>query len=109
MAIRGEFLDKTEDQLNSFRDQEDPNWIDNYDPSESFRRQCVKEGFHLVHLYPVYHQGWECDEWGAIGTKDGKRFRLETNHGSLYPQEVEPVFPILKTIKTLFFGDDDAD
>lgn len=99
--IRGEFLDKTEEQLNSFSDSCD----DEYDGTEYFRKKCVKAGFYLKQVYPVYHQGWELDEWGAIATKDGKTYRLETDHGSLVYEEIKEGFPIVNAIKTLFFGD----
>lgn len=55
--------------------------------ADGFKRTCLDRGYKLIHIYPIYYQGWEMDQWGAIGLKDGKRFRLETNHGQL---EVEP-------------------
>lgn len=54
-----------------------------------FRKQCVEAGFRLKSLYPCYYQGWECDEWGGTGTKDGKHYCLETSHGGLNPVEIE--------------------
>lgn len=58
-------------------------WLSgNYDPSASFRDEFLTMGFKLLRLYPMYYQGWECDQWGAIGEKDGKLYRLETSHGS---------------------------
>lgn len=53
-----------------------------------FRRQVVRENFKLLSLYCVYHIGWEMDNWGAIAEKDGKYFRLETDHGRLVKMEV---------------------
>ena len=100
MAIRGDFLEKTEEQLNSFADS----GRDCYDATTSFRRSCVDKGFYLTHIYPIYYQGWEGDQWGAIGTKDGKKFRLETNHGGLRPEELKEGFPLVQEIKTLVFG-----
>lgn len=109
MQIRGDFLERTEEQLNSFVEADDSvHYWESYDGTESFRRQCIGKGFHLTHIYPMYYQGWECDQWGAIGTKDGKRFRLETNHGSLHTEELKEGFPLVRTIKTLFFGEEDA-
>jgi hypothetical protein len=106
MPVRGDFLDKTEEELNAFPVQDVLEG--EYDCTEYFRAKCVEAGFRITHIYPVFHQGWECDEWGAIGTKDGKRFRLETSHGGLNPVILEEGLPVLKTIKALFFGDDDA-
>lgn len=69
--------------------------------SLSFRRDCLEKGFVLEKMYALYYQGWECDEWGAIGTKDGKTYVLETNHGSLYPREIDPMLIKVVSIATL--------
>ena len=58
--------------------------------SLDFRTQCIKEGFKILNLYPVYHQGWECDYWGAVGEKDSKTYLLETNHGGLVTSVIDP-------------------
>jgi hypothetical protein len=50
---------------------------------DHFRRDCIEAGYRLTRLYPVYHQGWEMDEWAAEGTKDGKKWHITTNHGKL--------------------------
>jgi hypothetical protein len=76
--IRGDCINATKEELNSLVVAED-----DYDPTIRFRTKCIKEGFKLRKLYPIYWQGWELDEWGAIGTRDGKEYRLETNHNSL--------------------------
>lgn len=55
-----------------------------------FRQTCIEEGFKILSLYPIYHQGWECDYWGALGEKNGKTYLLETNHGGLTPYEIDP-------------------
>jgi len=117
--IRGDFLNKTEAQLNKMPPKismkmSEADWevfdkyMENeYDGSDGFRSQCIDAGYYLLKLYPVYHQGWEMDEWGAIGEKDGVQYRLETNHGSLVPTELKKISWSLKSIKLLFFGDDD--
>lgn len=62
--------------------------------SEDLRKQAISAGYKILDIYPIYHlyhQGWEMDEWGAIGEKDGKKWVLETSHGSLQiPQEPMP-------------------
>ncbi len=99
---RGDVLSIKEKDLNTILsfDHIGPNsseeeWDEYYDyvdtdlfRSRFFRIKCMQAGFRLVELYPVYHQGCELDEWGAIGTKDGKTYFLETNHGGLYPVEM---------------------
>jgi hypothetical protein len=76
-------------------------YTDKYDGSSYFRSQCLNEGYYLKALYPVYHQGWEMDEWAATGTKDGKTYDLTTNHGYL-KAELTP--SLLDTIKGVFRG-----
>ena len=41
------------------------------------------KGFKVMHLFPVYYQGWEMDEWAAVVEKDGIVNLAVTNHGSL--------------------------
>lgn len=104
--------DLTEAQLNDitqcdFSNEESfQKWMDADPALESswcFRRDCIKAGFYLKELYPVYHQGWELDEWGAIGTKDGKEYCLETNHGSLVPELIPSTGQQLKSfVRDLF-------
>jgi hypothetical protein len=135
--IRGEFLDFTEKQLNTIKIAKETieqakKWersieirpyhhvvsidelMDEYgvlDSSSHFREQCLGEGFKLLNLYPCYHQGWECDEWGAIGERDSKKYVLETSHGSLQtPKELEEGWkPVFKMIKTLFVRGDEGE
>ena len=58
--------------------------------SIGLREQAIEAGYRIKSLYPCYHQGWEMDEWGATGMKDGKYYVLETSHGSLCtPREIE--------------------
>jgi len=75
-----------------------------YNGSDSFREQCLKVGYVLTSLYPVYHQGWEMDEWAANATKDGKEWWLTTNHGSLEAEEI-PSFSLIGFIKSFFRRD----
>ena len=77
--IRGAFIPFTGDQLN---------YLTSHTGTLHFRKKCIGDGFVLIHVYPIYHQGWEMDEWGAIGQKDGKLYILETNHGSLRTEEI---------------------
>lgn len=118
MSITGRFLDIDKKDLNSIREFSDKTfsdaasaeWTEYMDyvgtplyGSEHFRKQAIEAGYSLEYLYPVYHQGWELDEWGAVGTKDGKRFRLETNHGSLTVEDFPSLFQAIKN--RLGFGD----
>ncbi len=99
--IRGEFLKFSVKQLQSevpkydFSSKKSIAKYDRYPKdllaSESFREKCMEAGFIIQKLYPVYFQGWECDCWGAIGTKDGKEYVLETNHGGLIPLPLKSV------------------
>lgn len=74
--------------------------------SMGLRAQAIEAGYRIKSLYPCYHQGWEMDEWGATGTKDGKYYVLETSHGGLCtPHEIEPSMIEKAVINTLkFFG-----
>lgn len=104
--IRGDFVSGlSERELNSFVELQkefDQVLFDKYMDyigtplyeSEGIRRQGIEAGFKIVHIYPIYHQGWEMDDWGAIGEKDGKRYVLETSHGGL----IMPTEPI-KSLK----------
>lgn len=110
--IRGKYLDKTEKELNSFTDPKElARWMETgkgsfpNEETEYFRRECIEEGFCLTHIYPIYYQGWELDKWGAIGTKDGKTYRLETGHGSLKSKEINSL-PSLEEMQVLVFGDE---
>jgi hypothetical protein len=89
--IRGDFLKISEKDLNDTYDI-DINLLeykgDELYDSRPFREVAVNQGYKLLKLYPIYHQGWEMDSWGAIGIKDGKKYILETTHGQL---EVHPV------------------
>ena len=78
----------------------DQDWIDGLDNSLDFRELCIKSGYKLKIVYPIYYQGWELDEWGAIGAKDGKTFRLETNHGRLIPVQVSS-YSLIRWFKDL--------
>lgn len=78
--IRGDFLTLSKEQLN------DPEATDDYGPltvSRLFRKKCADKGYSLLYMYPIYYQGWEMDEWGAVGMLDGDTYLLETDHGSL--------------------------
>lgn len=77
--IRGEFIPYTVEELNDISLKTD---------TLRFRIKCVNAGFTIEQVYPIYYQGWEMDEWGAIGRKDGKIYVLETDHGSLMPEEI---------------------
>lgn len=88
--IRGDYIDLTQDELNHILDYSELEVTDKNMTlmwSDYFRGLCIKEGFELAYLYPCYHQGWE-DEWGAIGTREGMNYRLETNHGRLEVSEL---------------------
>ena len=79
MMIRGSLI-RLDPELYKSYDKEIKDMID---ASIHFRANCEHEGFILSSLYPIYYQGWEMDEWGAIGNKDGEEYLLETNHGYL--------------------------
>lgn len=74
MVIRGEFIDISEDELNNKQ---------KIDRSFKFRKRCMDLGYHILHLYPIYYQGWDMDEWGVIGEKDNQIYCLETDHNML--------------------------
>lgn len=105
--MRGECYHLTEEELNTIAkykyDSDDyMNYIGTpLYSSEYFRKQCIEAGFHLTDLYPVYHQGWEMDEWGAFGTKDGKKYQIETSHGGLRPEEIKEI-SFTDFVKSLF-------
>jgi len=61
-------------------------WVDDAD---TFIDQCRKKGYEVLELMPVYHHGWELDEWAALGKKDNKKYLLTTNHGSLVAEQQE--------------------
>lgn len=71
-----------------------------YNGSDGFRELCLKAGYKLTALYPVYHQGWEMDEWAATAVKDGKKWFLTTNHGSLEVEEA-PRFSFRKLLRDI--------
>lgn len=75
----------------------------NYNGSDGFREQCLKAGYKLTSLYPVYHHGWEMDLWAADAIKDGKKYFLTTNHGSLEVEEAkeEPGFSLKRLILSI--------
>lgn len=131
--IRGEFLDISKEDLNTIRVTNDMIefmkkldrpigdrsyykivTLDEYhhrygelECSSNFREQCLFKGFELLNLYPCYHQGWELDQWGAIGKKDGKKYVLETDHGSLQPVELQENWkPFFKMVKSFFVKED---
>src|SRR5271166_5669505 len=97
--IRGDFKDYTKKQINCAKGSKSE--YTDLEKSLHFRVKCMDAGFTLTGLYPCYHQGWEMDYWGAMGVKDGKRYRLETNHGALQVTEVGLPLPDVKLIKTL--------
>jgi len=74
--------------------------------SMSLRSQAIEAGYRIKSLYPCYYQGWEMDEWGATGEKDGKLYVLETSHGGLCtPHEIELSRIEKVVVNTLkFFG-----
>ena len=55
--------------------------ISAYDPTESFRLELLEQGFKITALFQCYYSGWECDQWAAEGEKDGKKYKITTNHG----------------------------
>ena len=68
--------------------------------SDHFREKCLKAGYTLTNIYPVYHQGWELDEWAADATKDGKKYFLTTNHNALEETEI-PRFSLKSLILSI--------
>jgi hypothetical protein len=85
--IRGDYVEVTPEVLNDHtKELEIPGDYMLY--TTYFRRDCIKAGFTLLKLYPIYYQGWEMDFWGAIGEKDNKQYRLETDHGRLQVTEL---------------------
>lgn len=68
--------------------------------SQGLRAQCIEAGYKVIDIYPCYHQGWEMDEWGAIGEKDGQKWQLETSHGGLIIP-TEPIKGIVKTVMNM--------
>lgn len=61
----------------------------NYDRSFSFRKEVIEKGYSIITLIACYYQGWECDEWACVAIKDGKKFKIETTHGSFRAAELE--------------------
>ncbi len=57
--------------------------LDGYDPSASFRFLLLVDGFTIKKLIACYYQGWECDQWGALVTKDGNRYKAVSSHGGI--------------------------
>lgn len=89
--IRGEYLDVESKLLNDIKEVDIDFEIENEKDSilyysQNFRRKCINDGFELINIYQIFHFQWEMDEWGAIGIKNGKRYRLETSHGQLIPK-----------------------
>ncbi len=72
--------------------------------SINFREECRCAGFEIDALYPVYHQGWEMDEWAAKGNRKNQSYWLETDHGLLKYNIIPPgyVERILIWIKKKF-------
>ena len=90
MMILGFSINKTEELLNSVGHQSnDPQNIELAD-SFTFRKTVVNAGYKIVQLLPVFHQGWEMDEWAAIVEKEGRIYKATTNHGSLSVQATWP-------------------
>lgn len=113
--VIGNILDISEEELNtSFGpvglDKDSDAYLDEYMEkyvgtdlysSDSFRKQCVEAGYRIKGLYPIYYQGWEMDEWGAIAIKEGKRYNLGTNHGSLTAEEIPSILDAVRKILDL--------
>lgn len=76
----------SKEELNNVQEDKDGR---NYDPSLMFRNHAITEGFELTRLFKCYYSGWECDEWAAEGTKDGKKYFISTNHGRLEFEEMK--------------------
>lgn len=55
-----------------------------YDPTLRFRTKVVQDGYEIYMLIAVFYHGWEGDQWAALATKDGVRYRASTDHGSVY-------------------------
>lgn len=102
--IRGRYLKISEQALNSIKSYSEYSGEDqeahmNLGCSRLFRDKCVKAGYRLKKLYPIYYQGWDLDEWGALAVKNGQTYILETDHGSLTPR-LQP--SIIDSVKRLF-------
>lgn len=87
--IFGDKLNISKYTLNAF---EDNMGIPNLHATKHFRNKCIKAGYYILEVFPVYYQGWELDEWGAIAIKDGRRYTLTTDHGRLVAEEAKKNF-----------------
>ena len=52
---------------------------------KSILEQKVEDKFgNIIYKFSILHHNWECDGYGYIVEKDGKRDIVLSNHGNLY-------------------------
>lgn len=56
----------------------------------SILEQKVKEQFgEIIYKFSVLHHNWECDGYGYIVKKEGKRNIILSNHSNLYISSIQ--------------------
>ena len=80
--IEIELSEVPEADLNYFPKTEDDE-AEHYDRTLRFRKEVINEGYYIIKMIAVYYQGWECDQWACIATKDSQIYKVSTNHGGL--------------------------
>lgn len=74
-------LNISEDDLNTLLTEQEEDNLESYDSSERYRKQIISQGYRIHKMIAVYYQGWECDFWSFIVSKDGKKYKAESSHG----------------------------
>lgn len=58
--------------------------------TKSILEQILEDKFgDIIYKFPVLHHNWECDGYGYVVEKDGKRDIILSNHSNLYVSSVE--------------------
>ena len=53
----------------------------------------IEEHFgEIIYKFPVLHHNWECDGYGYVVEKNGKKDIVMTNHGNLYVSSVKELY-----------------
>lgn len=57
--------------------------------NSNIEQKLVNEFGEIIYKFPVLHHNWECDGYGYIVEKNGKRDVVLSNHGNLYISSVK--------------------
>ena len=79
-------VDLSENELNSIASKEEMNNL--YDETQKYRKEIIDQGYRIHKMIAVYYQGWECDFWSFIVSKDGKKYKAESSHGTWSFKEI---------------------